>query len=168
MRIGLPVPRLVLAALLVGTGVAPAALAQIQGMPGLDATKPLGEPQTPSGEPTGETVPVTFTAAQADRGHRAYTSNCVDCHGPQLNDGEFGGAPLVGSYFRDHWGGLTADALYGYVSSAMPPDRPGGLSPETYADIVAFLLERNGVAPGSQELPSDLDKLGTMEIPATP
>jgi mono/diheme cytochrome c family protein len=159
-----------LAGLLTGGALAaallhPIALAEIKGMPGLDATQPLGRPAPAEAAATeGELRPATYTEAQAERGKAAYVQNCIDCHGAELNDGEFGGAPLVGSYFDEHWGGLTADALFGYLSSAMPPDRPGRLSPQTYADITAFILKRNGVDAGSQELPTDLEALATMEI----
>jgi hypothetical protein len=46
----------------------------------------------------------------------------------------------------------------------MPPDRPGRLTPQTYADITAFLLDRNGYKSGSQELPADLGKMSTMSL----
>jgi mono/diheme cytochrome c family protein len=142
-----------------------ATLAQIKGMPGLDASQPLGREAPPSEEPAeGDLRPATFTGVQVERGRTAYTQNCVDCHGAELNDGEFGGAPLVGSYFDERWGGLTVDALFGYLSSAMPPDKPGRLTPQTYADITAFILAKNGLAGGAQELPADLEALATMEI----
>src|SRR5262249_31222903 len=75
----------------------------------------------------------TFTAEQADRGHAAYRSSCQDCHGSTLDNGEFGGPPLKGGYFRGRWGAGSVAVLYGYLGLAMPPDRPGQLSPQTYA-----------------------------------
>src|SRR5579864_2547144 len=45
-----------------------------------------------------------FTEAQVERGRALYQKNCQDCHGTQLDNGEFGGAPLKDSYFRQHWG----------------------------------------------------------------
>ena len=107
---------------------------------------------------------VTFTQAQVDRGRADYMAACADCHGAALDDGEFGGAPLKGSTFRTNWHGLTADALYGYIISAMPPDRPGRLSPQSYADITAFILRGNGFQPGTQELPPDLEKLAEFVL----
>ncbi|WP_161138826.1 c-type cytochrome [Propylenella binzhouense] len=141
-----------------------AALSEIKGMPSLDATKPLGQPATPKATDSDATRPPSFTEAQVERGQQAFLKNCADCHGDQLNNGEFGGAPLVGSYFDDHWGELTVDALYGYIISAMPPDRPGRLSPQVYADIVAFILDKNGYKAGGQELPGDLAALGAMTL----
>ena len=79
-----------------------------------------------------------------------------------LDDGEFGGAPIRGSYFDQHFGGGPASALLGYIQTAMPPDRPGQLSPETYADITAYLLERNGYEAGNTPLPTDLEALDQM------
>jgi mono/diheme cytochrome c family protein len=95
-----------------------------------------------------------FTEAQAQRGHAAYQKNCQDCHGANLDDGEFGGAPLKGSYFRQHWGSGSLSALFAYTKTKMPPDRPGRLSDQTYADIVAFFLSSNGYKAGDKELPS--------------
>lgn len=110
------------------------------------------------------TKPVSFTAEQADRGRAEYKRSCLDCHGAQLDDGEFGGAPLKGNSFREKWFGMTADALYGYISSAMPPDRPGRLNAQTYADLTAYILSANGVQPGTTELPADLDKLAELTV----
>ena len=100
-------------------------------------------------------VPPAFTQEQADRGHTAYRRNCQDCHGPNLNDGEFGGAPLTGQYFARHWGNGSVAALYGFMRNKMPPDRPGKLNPQTYADLTAFLLAKNGYQPVEAELPPD-------------
>jgi mono/diheme cytochrome c family protein len=106
----------------------------------------------------------TFTAEQADRGHAAYRSSCQDCHGSTLDNGEFGGPPLKGGYFRGRWGAGSVAVLYGYLGLAMPPDRPGQLTPQTYADLVAFLLSNNGYAPGDKELPPDPDALQRMTL----
>ena len=102
-----------------------------------------------------ESSPVTFTSDQVNRGQAAYRRACQDCHGYDLNNGEFGGAPLNGQYFARHWGNGSVAALYGYLSTKMPPDRPGKLNPSTYTDLVAFLLARNGYTPGQAELPPD-------------
>jgi mono/diheme cytochrome c family protein len=107
---------------------------------------------------------VSFTAAQAEHGEAAYRQNCQDCHGSTLDNGEFGGPPLRGSYFRGHWGAGSVLALYGYLSTAMPPDRPGLLSPQTYVDLTAFILSRNGYAAGERELPSDPDAQQKMTL----
>src|SRR5437870_4584424 len=50
--------------------------------------------------PAPAATALSFTAEQAERGETAYQRNCQDCHGTTLDNGEFGGAPLKGSYFR--------------------------------------------------------------------
>lgn len=108
--------------------------------------------------------PPAFTAAQAQRGQAIYQKNCQDCHGSTLDNGEFGGAPLKGSLFRDHWGAGDVSALFGYVNTLMPPDRPGQLTPQSYADLTAFLLSSNGYAAGTDELPADPDAQSRMTM----
>jgi S-disulfanyl-L-cysteine oxidoreductase SoxD len=97
----------------------------------------------------------SFTAEQVERGQRAYNQNCQECHGSTLDNGEFGGPPLKGGYFRNHWGAGSVADLTGYAKALMPPDRPGRLSDQTYTDLIAFLLSNNGYAPNGRELPSD-------------
>jgi mono/diheme cytochrome c family protein len=109
-------------------------------------------------------IPVSFTAAQADQGQAAYRQNCQDCHGTSLDNGEFGGPPLKGGYFVGHWSTASVAALYGYLSTAMPPDRPGQLSPQTYANLTAFILSNNGYAAGEKELPLDPDAQQKMTL----
>jgi len=107
---------------------------------------------------------LTFTAEQAERGEAAYARNCQDCHGTTLDNGEFGGAPLNGSYFRRHWGGGSVAALYSKTRTTMPPDRPGQLTDRTYLDLTAFLLSKNGYAAGDKELPADLEAQQKMSL----
>jgi mono/diheme cytochrome c family protein len=106
----------------------------------------------------------TFTAEQVERGREAYTHNCQDCHGSTLDNGEFGGPPLKGGYFRNHWGAGSVADLTGYAKALMPPDRPGRLSEQTYTDLVAFLLSSNGYEPGRTELPSDMAAQQKMSL----
>jgi mono/diheme cytochrome c family protein len=100
-------------------------------------------------------APVTFTAEQVTRGSDIYSDRCVQCHGDTLDNGEFGGAPLNGSYFSKHWGGGSTAALVGFMKAKMPPDRPGSLTDQSYADLAAYLLDANGYPKGDKELPPD-------------
>jgi mono/diheme cytochrome c family protein len=102
-----------------------------------------------------EQMPPAFTEEQVQRGKSIYQKNCQDCHGSTLDNGEFGGPPLKGSYFRQHWGSGDVSGLFGYMNALMPPDRPGQLSPESYVDLTAFLLSNNGYAAGTEELTAD-------------
>jgi mono/diheme cytochrome c family protein len=112
-----------------------------------------GAPATANG--AGGTTPVSFTADQVTRGSDIYADRCVQCHGDTLDNGEFGGAPLNGKYFKQHWGGGTAAGLVAFMKAKMPPDRPGSLTDQSYADLTAFLLDSNDYPKGDKELPPD-------------
>jgi mono/diheme cytochrome c family protein len=109
-------------------------------------------------------VAPTFTDAQAKRGEATYRDKCTGCHGDDLANGEFG-PPLKGLTFREHWGGKALEGPFTVMSSTMPPDNPGGLPPPTYADVLAFILSKNGVGPAAGELPADAQKLKSMVLP---
>ena len=80
-----------------------------------------------------------YTDAQAERGRTLYMQNCGRCHGADLS-GTFEIPPLVGR-FMPYWSGSTLDALFDYVSTAMPLDHPGSLGRAANADILAFILK---------------------------
>jgi mono/diheme cytochrome c family protein len=119
---------------------------------------------TNAGAQAREQRPPAFTEEQVARGRAIYQKNCQDCHGSTLDNGEFGGAPLKGSYFRQHWGAGDVSGLFGYVNTLMPPDRPGQLSPQSYVDLTAFLLSNNGYTAGSEELTADPDAQRKMTM----
>jgi len=91
-----------------------------------------------------------YTDAQAERGHTLYMQNCSRCHGANLS-GNFETPPLIGR-FMPYWSGSSLDALFDYVSTAMPLDHPGALGAGANTDIVAYILKSNGLPPGSKEL----------------
>jgi mono/diheme cytochrome c family protein len=112
-----------------------------------------GAPAAANG--AGGMTPVSFTANQVTNGSDIYAERCVQCHGDKLDNGEFGGPPLNGSYFKKHWGGGSAAALVAFMKAKMPPDRPGSLTDGNYADLTAFLLDANDYPKGNKELPPD-------------
>src|SRR6266487_4297842 len=75
-------------------------------------------------------APAAFTEAQANQGKTAYSQNCAGCHGQNLDDGEFA-PPLKGASFSQQWGGKTADTLFTYISTKMPPSNRGGLGEQS-------------------------------------
>src|SRR6516225_4676759 len=66
-----------------------------------------------------------YTDAQAEHGRTLYMQNCGRCHGADLS-GTYEIPPLTGR-FMPYWSGSTLDALFDYVSTAMPLDHPGAL-----------------------------------------
>jgi len=106
----------------------------------------------------------SFTKAQAERGQASYAHNCLDCHGSTLDNGEFGGPPLKGMSFARHWDAANVAALFSFMKAKMPPDRPGQLNDETYADLIAYILGENGYQPDDKELPADVNAQQAMSL----
>jgi alcohol dehydrogenase (cytochrome c) len=98
---------------------------------------------------TGQQPPAgPFTAEQATAGRAAYEANCAACHGADLA----GSFPLAGEGFIGGWRTRTTRDLYGLIRTTMPSDNPGGLPDATYVNIVAYILQYNGIAAGSTPL----------------
>lgn len=91
---------------------------------------------------------VAYTTAQAEGGQQVFASICSGCHGAGLQGAT--GPALIGPGFQAAW--RSGAALLSFVSQQMPFNNPGSLSPEQYRDVVAYLLQRNGVAPDEQPL----------------
>jgi mono/diheme cytochrome c family protein len=109
-----------------------------------------------------DAVPVTYASEQADRGEGRYEKECGECHGADLKGGLIGGPPLRGVSFEQKFAdGAPASGLYLYMSTLMPPNSPGRFSPSAYADMMAYILKRNGFAAGAP-LPSDVDALDAL------
>jgi len=104
-----------------------------------------------------------FTAAQAAVGKTAYNSNCAVCHGSSMTNGTFG-TPLAGEYFRNVWFGRTVRAFYDRAHKTMPPAAPASLPKDSYANIVAYILELNGFKAGDAQLAAGGEALDKMAI----
>lgn len=100
-----------------------------------------------------------YSRAQADRGRDLYRSRCTECHGERLEGGVVGGPPLRGGGFISRWNGGSAAPLFSYLKAQMPQDRPGSMTDEQYAALMAYILSNNGYPAGNQELPTDLEQL---------
>lgn len=101
-------------------------------------------PETPPDAPL-------FGEEQVERGRVAYRRHCASCHGADM-EGEAHFPPLAGEQFQDRWEGRTVWDLYHYTSTTMPLGAGGTLAEETYADIVARILERNTYEAGEDAL----------------
>jgi mono/diheme cytochrome c family protein len=110
---------------------------------------------------TAENPPPGYTREQALSGAVIYRQRCVECHGTNLANGPFG-APLKGNYFQGRWRGKSAAALYVLTLNTMPPDQPMSLADTECADLVAYILQANGIEAGPRKLPSSLEALGSM------
>lgn len=106
-----------------------------------------------------------FAREQAERGAKSFASACAMCHGTDLTSGT---APaLAGASFLDKWGTRPVNALWMAVRQ-MPPAARGSLPADTYLDLTAFLLERNGHAPGASPLKDDNRTLMAARVSPQP
>jgi hypothetical protein len=67
--------------------------------------------------------------------------------------------PLTGSAFMANWSGLTVGDLFERIRLSMPEGRPGTLSRQQNADILAYILNVNQFPAGKTELQRDTDRL---------
>ena len=110
------------------------------------------------------TIQVSYASDQADRGKKRYKKDCLECHGDDLKGGLNGGAPLRGLAFgKKYFDAMPASVMFEYMSATMPPNAPGRYSENTYAELMAYILKRNGFRAGAP-LPTDLDALDRMTI----
>lgn len=83
-----------------------------------------------------------YTEKQATRGEKAYDKDCGECHDP---------AEFSAAYMRG-WVGQTAFAFTESIAETMPLESPGGLKPQEFIDIVAFLFKFNGLPAGETKM----------------
>jgi len=99
-----------------------------------------------------------YTTSQAERGRVVFEASCAMCHRADL--GGRGTIPaLRGDVFTGERQGGSVGDLYELVRSTMPPGRPASLTPEAYADIVAYVLNANAYPAGTTELPTHAESL---------
>ena len=97
-----------------------------------------------------------FTANQASQGKALFAQECDTCHESEN---------YTGANFAAKWGAGTLADVYQDISLAMPPANAGGLTPATYASIVAFFASESGYPAGNAEqLPGDAAQLRTIAI----
>lgn len=87
-----------------------------------------------------------FTEEQAGRGEQVFTKVCNECHTrPDYSSPDF----------KLRWNGQSVYDLFDRIRTTMPDSKPGGLQPDEYIDITAFLLKLNGYPAGSAPLADD-------------
>src|SRR5687768_18456515 len=90
-----------------------------------------------------------YTAEQAAAGEEVFKAICSNCHNASY--------PLWGPKFQGMWmSGGSLWKLYEFLSTRMPYGNGGGLTPEQYRGVTAYVLKLNGYP------------VGTVPIPETP
>lgn len=102
------------------------------------------------------TLDGVYTEEQAARGAEVIEAVCRECH----DDEEF-----VGAFIRS-WAGASVAALFDDIYSLMPEDQPGSLPPQQYSDVIAYILQLNGLPPGEVELGAARESLERVLIEA--
>lgn len=109
-----------------------------------------------------------FTAEQAKRGEKVYADTCATCHGPKLMGTDTGGPTLFGPDFINGWKDMSLGALLNKIVMDMPSNAPGTLTPEEYADSLAYVLSINKYPAGQTELPKEAEALRPVRMAPAP
>ena len=120
-----------------------------------------------SGQGSTEIWAGVYTPEQAARGEAVYTETCIACHGQDLG-GNSNSPGLVGMGFMFLWEGRTLGVFFEKIQAEMPTDRPGQLPMQDYLDVIAYILQKNAFPEGSEELPSSVEVLNSIEIVPKP
>jgi mono/diheme cytochrome c family protein len=105
-------------------------------------------------------APPTFTAAQSKAGQVVYVTNCQGCHGNKLQGSA--GSPLAGTQFLKKWSGKKVDDLYYITHTLMPLNKPNSLTDKQYLNVVAYILQANGIKPGTKPMTAVTLKTATI------
>lgn len=119
-----------------------------------------------------------YSKSQSTRGEAAYKLSCGYCHkddltGGFMDDGVGRAVALAGpqafnSTFETRWKDQTLGDMVFVIASTMPKDSPTSLPLNAYVDIVAFLLDKNGMPAGETDLPADVPTLRAVAITPAP
>jgi mono/diheme cytochrome c family protein len=107
-----------------------------------------------------------YSEEQANRGAALYSMHCVRCHLDTL-EGDGPATPLTGPGFSANWDGVSMADMVERTQKSMPSDKPGTLSRQQIADLLAFVLRANKVPAGNVELPRQAELLTRIVFLAT-
>jgi mono/diheme cytochrome c family protein len=96
-----------------------------------------------------------YISQQAAAGAKAYQKTCASCHGATLQGGM--GPALVGKPFWQAYGGKKVSTLWSSVHTQMPMMASNSVPAKNSINIMAFLLQKNGVAAGATPLDDTVD-----------
>jgi cytochrome c len=103
-----------------------------------------------------------YTEEQATRGEALYGEHCIRCHGATLQGNGEGAKPLTDATFKSTWNGVPLGALFDRVRLSMPQDKPGSMTRQQVADLLAFILRANKFPAGKDELVRQTDLLNAI------
>lgn len=116
---------------------------------------PVLEPGPVAPATSPDVRPGPFTAEQVARGEVTFEDACSRCHEISRFSTET---------FLRAWTRAPLNQLFGFIATRMPQGAPGSLSRPQYADLVAYILARNGIPAGDVELPTATAALAQIRI----
>ena len=75
---------------------------------------------------------------------------------------------FTNAQFHERWAGQSVGDMLQFMQNTMPPENPGALSTERYADVLAYFLAVNNYPAGEDELPADASMVMDIRIEAPP
>lgn len=110
---------------------------------GCSKAPPVSPPASmPPLAPPTSSIGSTF-GSMAESGNTVFTSRCAQCHG---DSGQGIKAPAVIGSGASLGKYSTAKGLFDFISTAMPPTKPGSLSNQDYLNVLSYLLVQNSYA----------------------
>src|SRR5689334_7722057 len=100
--------------------------------------------------PVKSTMSGVYLEEQAAKGQEDYMNICVGCHAT---------GTYIGKVFAQMFEKRPVADLFEFLSTKMPKDDPGSLTPKESAELVAYLLKINKVPACTSALPEDAGTL---------
>jgi S-disulfanyl-L-cysteine oxidoreductase SoxD len=104
----------------------------------------------PAQTPPKTALDGVYSASQAEQGKSVYASQCASCHRADLSG--FSGPPLKGELFLERWREFNLNVLEELIQRTMPASAPASLTPDKYLNVLAYLLQANGLPAGKKPL----------------
>jgi cytochrome c553 len=108
-----------------------------------------------------------YSSRQAAEGEAIYLDRCASCHLPDLS-GSDDAPQLAGALFGAAWNDRTLADLFERMRRSMPKDEPGSLTTGKYAQLLAYVLRRNGFPEGASALSDRPDALRDIRFVIRP
>jgi nitrate/TMAO reductase-like tetraheme cytochrome c subunit len=96
-----------------------------------------------------------YAEKQTASGSKLYVQNCASCHGAKLEGGA--GPALMGPSWKQMYAGTKLLTVWGEIHGPMAQDAGVTLSEQQSLDILAFLLQQNGLPAGAEALTDTRD-----------
>jgi nitrate/TMAO reductase-like tetraheme cytochrome c subunit len=91
-----------------------------------------------------------YSIEQAAAGRKLFEASCSGCHGAKLEG--ISGPALTGVTWQQRFGGAKLLTLWGEIKGPMAEYAGATFTTQQSLDILAYLLQQNGLAAGNQPL----------------